>query len=117
MVAANDLAFLLAETGGDLDKALTLAQKSLAQQPEAAPVLDTVGWIHYKKGDSAKAIEYLEQARSKSADDPSVNYHLGAAYLKAGKKAQAKEYLQKALAAGKDFKGKEEATKALGALK
>jgi Tfp pilus assembly protein PilF len=38
------------------------------------------------------------------------------AYLKTGKKDQAKEYLKKALAAGRDFQGKEEAEKALKAL-
>ena len=100
------MAFLLADTGGDLDKALALAQKALTQRPEEGPVLDTVGWIYYKKGDAAKAIEYLERARAKSPDDPTVNYHLGMAYAKAGKKDAAKEYLKKALAAGREFPGK-----------
>jgi len=75
-----------------------------------------VGWIYLKKGDSAKAIETLERARAKAEGDPSINYHLGMAYLKAAKKDQAKECLKKALAAEKDFPGKEEAKKALSAL-
>ena len=104
------------QTGGDLDKALGLAQKALAQRPEEPSVLDTVGWVYYKKTDTAKAVEYLEKARAKSADDPSVNYHLGMAYAKAGKKEQAKEYLKKALAAGREFQGKADAEKALGGL-
>jgi Tfp pilus assembly protein PilF len=115
-VANNDMAFLLAESGGDLDKALGLVQKALVQRPEDPPVLDTAGWVYFKKGDTAKAIEYLERGRDKSPNDPSLNYHLGMAYLKAGKKEQAKESLKKALAAGREFQGKEEATKALGAL-
>jgi tetratricopeptide (TPR) repeat protein len=115
-VANNDMAFLLADTGGDLDKATGLAQKALAQRPEDPSVLDTAGWVYYKKGDTAKAIEYLEKARENSADDPSINYHLGMAYLKVGKKDAAKEYLKKALATGREFQGKEEAQKALGAL-
>jgi tetratricopeptide (TPR) repeat protein len=115
-VANNDMAFLLAETGGDLDKAMGQAQKALAQRPEDSPVLDTVGWIYFKKGDAAKAIEYLEKAREKSVNDPSINYHLGMSYAKAGKKDAAKEYLKKALASGREFPGKEDATKALSAL-
>jgi tetratricopeptide (TPR) repeat protein len=112
-VANNDMAFLLADTGGDLDKAMGLAQKALAQRPEEGPVLDTLGWIYYKKGDAAKALEYLERARAKSPDDPTVSYHIGMAYAKAGKKEAAKEYLKKALAAGREFAGKEEAERTL----
>jgi tetratricopeptide (TPR) repeat protein len=115
-VALNDLAFLMVETGGDLDKAMGFAQKALTQRPEEPSVLDTVGWIYLKKGDSAKAIETLERARAKADADPSINYHLGMAYLKAAKTAQAKECLKKALAAERDFPGKAEAAKALSAL-
>ena len=99
-----------------MDKALTMAQKALTQRPEEPSVLDTVGWIYYKKGDAAKAIEYLERAREKASENPNMNYHLGMAYLKAGKTAQAKELLKKALAQGKDFQGKDDATKALSGL-
>ena len=110
------MAFLLAESGGDLDKALSLAQKALAQRPEDAPVLDTAGWVYFKQGDTAKAIEYLERGRDKVPGDSGLNYHLGMAYLKAGKKEQAKDCLKKALASGREFQGKEDAERALGAL-
>jgi tetratricopeptide (TPR) repeat protein len=112
-VAQNDLAFLMAETGGDPDKAMGFAQKALTQRPEEPSVLDTVGWIYLKKGDSAKAIETLDRARAKAEGDPSINYHLGMAYAKAGKKEQAKTYLNKALAAEREFAGKEEAERTL----
>jgi tetratricopeptide (TPR) repeat protein len=112
-VASNDLAFLMAESGGNLDEALAMAQKALTQRSAGPSVLDTVGWIYYKKGDAAKAIEYLERARARTADDPSMNYHLGMAYAKTGKTAQAKEYLTKAIAANRDFLGKEDAERAL----
>jgi len=108
--AANDLAYLLSETGGDLDKALTLAQKSLAQRSEEPAILDTIGWIFLKKGDVNKAIEYLERARSRMVTvSPSLSYHLGAAYAKAGMTAAAREYLKKAVSSTADFMGKEEA--------
>lgn len=108
--AANDLAYLMSETRGDLDKALTLAQKSLAQRSEEPIILDTIGWIFFKKGDVNKAIEYLERARSRTATvSPSLNYHLGAAYAKAGMTSAAREYLKKAVSSAADFMGKEEA--------
>jgi tetratricopeptide (TPR) repeat protein len=112
-VAENDLAFIMAESGGNLEKALTMAQKALTQRPEEPSVLDTVGWIYFKKGDTVKAIEYLELARAKTADSPVINYHLGMAYAKTGRTAQAKEYLKKAIAANRGFPGKEDAERAL----
>ena len=111
--ASNDLAFLMTESGGNLDEALKMAQKALIQRPAEPSVQDTVGWIYYKKGDAAKAIEYLERARAKTADDPSISYHLGMAYAKTGKTTQAKEYLTKALSANREFLGKEDAERAL----
>jgi tetratricopeptide (TPR) repeat protein len=108
--AANDLAYLISEKGGDLDKALALAQKSLVQRPEEPVILDTIGWIFFKKGDFNKAIEYLERARSRAATvSPSLNYHLGAAYAKVGMTSAAREYLKKAVSSAVDFIGKEEA--------
>ncbi len=115
--AANDMAYLICETGGDLDKALALAQKSLAQRPEEPVILDTIGWIFFKKGDVSKAIDYLERAQSRSITvSPSLNYHLGMAYAKAGRKSSAKEFLKKAVSSPEDFMGKAEAQKMLSGL-
>ena len=115
--AANDLAYLISETGGDLDKAIALAQKSLVQRPEDPVILDTIGWIFLKKADVNKAIQYLERARSRAATiSPSLNYHLGAAYAKAGMKSAAREYLKKAVSSAGDFMGKDEARMMLKSL-
>ena len=68
LLAANDLAFLLAEYGrksGDLDKALALANKAMAQAQENPAVLDTLGWVYYKRGDNVRALDLLGKAKEK----------------------------------------------------
>src|SRR4029453_10479330 len=49
-VAANNLAWIYAETGGNLDTALQLAQTAKSQLPDVPEVNDTLGWIYHKKG-------------------------------------------------------------------
>ena len=50
VVAANNLAWLSAERGGNLDVALGLAQTAAQQAPDEPKMNDTLGWIYYKKG-------------------------------------------------------------------
>ncbi len=61
-IAANNLAWLIAETGGNLDEALQLAQKSVNQIHNSADFYDTLGWIYHKKGLQTPAVEQLKKA-------------------------------------------------------
>ena len=117
--AANDLAFLLSEYGrksGDLDKALTLANKAMAQDPDNPAVMDTLGWIYYKKGDNSKALKLLGKAQAKVQGNATIKYHLGMALYKAGKRDQAKDMLGQAVKSGEMFIGRDEAGKILEEL-
>ena len=61
--AKNNLAYLLAETpGGDLDRALELAQQAKEQLPDDPNAADTLGWVLLKRGVPSAAIGYLEEA-------------------------------------------------------
>jgi len=116
-VAVNDLAFLLSEYGNskkDLNRALELALRARKQRPDDPAVLDTLGWIYYKKGDASTALGLIENASGKNPTSPVINYHLGMTYQKLGKTAEAKEHLRKSLQKKEDFLGREEAKKALG---
>ena len=46
--AANNLAWLIGEHGGDLDTAITYAQIAREQLPEDPQVADTLGWLYYR---------------------------------------------------------------------
>ncbi len=113
-VAANNLAWLYAERGGNLDVALQLAQTARRNLPSQPAVADTLGWVYYKKQQYDLAIRELEDAVEKDPDNPEYQYHLGAAYAANGDVAKARTALQKAVA--RPFAASEDARKALNAL-
>ena len=114
--AANNLAFILAEHGGNLDEALTLAQMAKEKMPNDPSIMDTLGWIYYKKGLYRNALVELEESHEKMQKNPEVLYHLGMTYMKNGQHHKAKAALQKALKLGKEFPGRREAEEALADL-
>jgi len=102
-VARNNLAYLLAEEEGDLDRALDLAQEAKALLPDNPNAADTLGWILYKKNLPSAAIGYLKEAESGfKAEDRElalVRYHLALAYEANGEAEQARQTLEKAIRA------------------
>jgi len=54
----NSAAYLTAETGGDLDEALTFVQRAMQVDSKPPAFSDTLGWIYYKKNlmDSARRV-------------------------------------------------------------
>lgn len=97
VIALNDLAFLMAESGGDLDKALTYAQRARQIMPNVDEVADTIGWIYLKKRLSKSAIEILEPLTARQPGRAVYRYHLAAAFLAVGDKPRARQELQIAL--------------------
>ena len=83
LVAANNLAWIYAEQGGNLDVALQLAQTASAAAPESGEVADTLGWIYLKKELYPLAIKTLERAVALDPKKPGIHYHLGLAYAQA----------------------------------
>ncbi len=115
-VAANNLAWIYADTGGNLDVALQLAQTAKARLPRQAEVDDTLGWVYYKKGLYALAVPPLKRAADADLHNPVYQLHLGQAYLKAGDRQQAKTALERALKISDKFDGADEARGALSSL-
>jgi tetratricopeptide (TPR) repeat protein len=114
--AANNLAWLMVEHGGNLDVALSHAQTAREQQPEDPHIADTLGWVYYKKNAYLLAVSLLKEATEKLPNDPVVQYHYGMAQYKNGDKAGAKRALQTSLKLSKDFSGSDEAQKTLAGL-
>jgi tetratricopeptide (TPR) repeat protein len=101
-VAKNNLAYLIAETGGNLDRALDLAKEAKELLPDNPNAADTLGWVLYKKESHDAAIGYLREAvRSMEPDDPQlpiVRHHLALAYEAAGDLKSAREVVDEAIA-------------------
>lgn len=116
--AANNLAYLYSEHGGDRDKALALAQTAKEILPEDPRVSDTLGWILYKRGGVYdRAVSLLRESAEKLQDNAEVHYHLGMAYWKAGKSTEAKAALGQALKLNDQFPGADEARQTLAEIK
>ena len=96
--ALNNLAFLLAESNaGDLDQALTYAQRAKAAMPNLSEVSDTLGWIYLKKNMSDNAMDIFQGLVNKMPGNSTYRFHLGMALAQKGDKPKALGELQKAL--------------------
>jgi putative PEP-CTERM system TPR-repeat lipoprotein len=117
-VAANNLAWMYAEAGTNLDMAVQLAQTAKAGLPDSPQVDDTLGWVYYRKKLPDLALGPLLRAVEKEPKNAAYQYHLGMTYAaKTGENAKAKEHLQKALALDPSFDGAADAKKTLASLK
>jgi Tfp pilus assembly protein PilF len=94
--ALNYLAFTWAEMNTNMDEAEALARKALALEPTDGYVLDTLGWILYKKNQTTEAIKYLEAAQRNQSSVSIIAEHLGDAYLKQSLTEKAKQMYLKA---------------------
>lgn len=108
----NNLAGMLSETG-QLDEALTLAEKAVAIAPQNGKILDTYGWILFKQKKNRAALDVLKKSASLLPDRPVVLYHLGAVYQASGNDNLAREHLEKALSISSNFKEADQARKLL----
>lgn len=87
----NSLGYLYAEEGVKLDEALDMVKRAVEIAPSNGAYLDSLGFVYFKKGDYAKAVEYLLKADS-FLKDPVIYEHLGDVYLKMGEKENAKKF-------------------------
>ena len=100
--ALNDMAYVMAETGDNLDQALNYAKQSLqfAGDPNLKnSVSDTMGWIYLKKKMYNEALLTFRSLVSKQPADATYRYHLGVTLYETGDKQRAREELEAALAA------------------
>ena len=115
-VAANNLAYIYAEKGENLDRALQLVQAAKERMPDSAEVTDTLGWVYLKKGLPDLAIPAFEQCVKSDPRRAEYQYHLGLALIRKGDVARGREVLKRALDLQGDFPGAADARRALGTL-
>jgi tetratricopeptide (TPR) repeat protein len=98
----NNFAYLLAEQGKDLERALELSEDAISMEPENPSFLDTKGWIHFHLKDYEQARIFLERASEIDPDHYEILSHLGDLYSAMGLRELARESWQKSLNAGGD---------------
>jgi tetratricopeptide (TPR) repeat protein len=100
---ANALGYTLADHKRDLPRAEALIRTALASQPDNPALLDSLGWVLYRRGQYAAAVTELARAY-RLLHDGDVGAHWGEALWAAGRKAEARAAWQRALAADPDNK-------------
>ena len=121
-LASNNLAYVMVETGGNVDVALSLAQAGRRGMPDSPNAADTLGWVYFQKGAYKSAIDLFQEAiklteKNKIADDPTVHYHLGLAYQKDNQPALARQHLERVLKINPNYTSAADVRKALSQLK
>jgi tetratricopeptide (TPR) repeat protein len=115
-IAANNLAYLMVETGQNSDVALSLAQIARRALPDSSSTADTLAWVYYQKGNFTSARSLLEDALKTAPNNASMHYHLGMTYSKLANNADATLHLKKAAALAPNTQTAKDAEKALSSL-
>ena len=112
----NNMAYIYAEQEGNLEQALSYAQKAKQVAPKQPDILDTLGWVQYKRGNYKEALPNLKAAADGSPNNPTIRYHLGLVYHKLGIKDQAIAELKKSLSISDKFGEADDAKRLLSEL-
>ncbi len=56
--------------------AVVLPTRALEQRPFSAAFQDSMGWVRYRQGRFAEAVEHLEQAAAWQPGEPEIDGHL-----------------------------------------
>lgn len=71
------------------EEAVSMILDAYMQDPYEGHIIDSMGWVFYRLGQYAKAIEFLEQASALNPGNAVINDHLGDAYWFGGRKNEA----------------------------
>jgi tetratricopeptide (TPR) repeat protein len=97
VVALNNLAFIKAEEGADLDQALAYAQRAKQRAPMDANIADTLGWVYIKKNLSDDAVKVFEELVKQHPSNSTYRYHLAMALFQKGDRQNAKKQCEQAM--------------------
>lgn len=93
----NYLGYSWADMGKNLAQARDMIEKAMQRRPNDGAIVDSLGWVMLRQGDTADAVKTLERAVELEPEDASINGHLGDAYWAAGRKLEATYQWRRAL--------------------
>ena len=96
-LAMNNLAFLNAQDGVNLDQAMTYAEKAKQKLPNSPDISDTLGYVYYRKQLNTEALQIFKDLVAAHQDNPTFLLHFAMALQKNGEKGAARDEAQKAL--------------------
>ena len=99
LVALNNLAFLTADHGGNLDEALRMITTASQKLPKQPNLSDTLGYVYLKQKKVGSALRVFGDLAQQYPGNATFRFHYGLALLESGSKEDARRELQAALAA------------------
>lgn len=88
----NDLGYLYADQGKNLEKAEAMIRKALEEEKDNTAYLDSLGWVLFKRGKAKEAVEPLSRAaQDREGTDTTVHEHLGDVYFELQEYDKARE--------------------------
>ncbi len=93
----NNLAMMSADSGTNLDQALTYAERAKKRVPDNADVSDTLGFVYYKKDLNSEALRIFRQLAQDHPQNSTFLLHFAMALFKQGDKPAARDEANKAL--------------------
>ncbi len=94
--ALNALGYWLADRNQRLDEAAVYLDRAFELLPEDPAVIDSLGWLHYRRGDHQRALQLLRRAYG-LYEDPEIAAHLGEVLWVTGEREAARELWREAL--------------------
>jgi tetratricopeptide (TPR) repeat protein len=95
--ALNFIGYTWAEKGIRLDEAEAMIKKAITKKPEDGYILDSLGWVYYKKGNYNGALTAILKAHQLMPDDPTIAEHLGDVYAVMKDNTKAIHYYDKSI--------------------
>lgn len=93
--AYNALGYSLADRNLRLPEARQLIEKALSMAPDDAFVIDSMGWLEFREGNTAQALEHLQRAYA-LRPDTEIAAHIGEVLWTTGQQKQARALLKAA---------------------
>lgn len=100
--ALNYLAYTWAEKNEQLELAENYARKAVKNEKQDAFILDTLGWVLFKKGEFKEAIQVLEKAHAMQPQVSIISEHLGDVYFHVDQHEKAQISFKKAVESEED---------------
>lgn len=110
--AYNALGYTFADRGLRLDEAETLIGRALELMPDDPFILDSMGWVRFRRGAPADALMHLERAYAIRAD-PEIAAHLGEVLWSMDRHAEAERIWNEALTANPGHRALQDTIKRL----
>ena len=93
----NYLGYAWVEQGRNLDQARGMIERAVAPRPNDGAIIDSLGWVLLRLGDTAGALRQLERAAELQPEDPVISGHFGDALAAAGRRREAEFQWRRAL--------------------